>query len=93
MTTPVVVGVDGSASALAAVTWAAREARRRRVPLKLVHAYLVPTRGYPEIVLTGHEARQALEEQGRRWLVEAEAAAKAAADVEVESVLEHSGAA
>ncbi|NUT91962.1 MAG: universal stress protein, partial [Saccharothrix sp.] len=29
----------------------------------------------------------------RRWLVEAEAAAKAAADVEVESVLEHSGAA
>ncbi|NUT92886.1 MAG: universal stress protein [Saccharothrix sp.] len=93
MTAPVVVGVDGSASALAAVAWAAREARRRRVPLKLVHAYLVPARGYPEIVLTGHEVRQALEDQGRRWLVEAEAAARAAADVEVEVALEHSGAA
>ncbi|MEJ2853697.1 MULTISPECIES: universal stress protein [unclassified Saccharothrix] len=93
MTTPVVVGVDGSASALSAVAWAAREARRHRVPVKLVHAYLVPTRGYPEIVLTGHEVRRALEEQGKRWLAEAEAAARAADDVEVEVALEHSGAA
>ncbi|MEU7531454.1 universal stress protein [Saccharothrix sp. NPDC042600] len=93
MTSPIVVGVDGSASALSAVAWAAREAERHRVPLRLVHAYLVPTRGYPEIVLTGHEVRHAIEEQGRRWLAEAEAAAKAAADVPVEVSLEFAGAA
>lgn len=93
MSSPIVVGVDGSASALSAVAWAAREAARRRAPLRLVHAYLVPTRGYPDIVLSGHEVREAVEEQGRQWLAEAEAAAKAAADVPVEAVLEFSGAA
>jgi len=35
----VVVGVDGSAIALRAVQWAAAEARRRRVPLRLVLAF------------------------------------------------------
>ncbi|RKT54907.1 universal stress protein [Saccharothrix australiensis] len=93
MSVPIVVGVDGSASALTAVGWAAEEAARHRVPLKLVHAYLLPTRGYPDVILIGHEVRQALEEQGRRWLAEAEAAARAAADVEVVVSLEHSGAA
>ncbi|CCH31095.1 universal stress protein [Actinosynnema sp. NPDC047251] len=94
MSDPIVVGVDGSASALSAVKWAAAEAARHRLPLKLVHAYLVPGRGYPEIVLTGHEVRQALEDQGRQWLAEAEAAALAAAPgVEVSVALEHSGAA
>jgi len=36
---PVVAGVDGSDSALEAVRWAAREAHRRRVPLRLVSAF------------------------------------------------------
>jgi len=35
---PVVVGVDGSETALCAVSWAAREARRRGVGLRIVHA-------------------------------------------------------
>jgi nucleotide-binding universal stress UspA family protein len=35
---PVVVGVDGSRSALDAVRWAAEEAGRRHRPLRLVHA-------------------------------------------------------
>jgi nucleotide-binding universal stress UspA family protein len=35
---PVVVGVDGSASALRAVQWAAREARRRSTPLQVIGA-------------------------------------------------------
>ncbi|MDT0352866.1 universal stress protein [Pseudonocardia sp. DSM 45834] len=36
---PVVAGVDGSESALEAVRWAAREAHRRQVPLRLVSAF------------------------------------------------------
>jgi nucleotide-binding universal stress UspA family protein len=41
---PLVVGVDGSQPALRAVRWAAREAQRRRVPLRLVGVFpaLVP---------------------------------------------------
>jgi nucleotide-binding universal stress UspA family protein len=38
----VVAGVDGSESALTAVRWAAREAMRRRLPLRLVHAFSWP---------------------------------------------------
>ncbi|WP_433259834.1 universal stress protein [Actinosynnema sp. CS-041913] len=94
MSVPIVVGVDGSESALTAVKWAAEEAARHRVPLKLVHAYLLPSRGYPEVVLTGHEVRQALEEQGRQQLADAEAVARATApEVDVSVALEHSGAA
>ncbi|WP_345470550.1 universal stress protein [Actinoallomurus oryzae] len=37
MSKPVVVGVDGSAAALNAVDWAAAEAGRRRLPLRIVH--------------------------------------------------------
>ncbi|MEV7007505.1 universal stress protein [Streptosporangium sp. NPDC051022] len=40
MTEPVVVGVDGSASSLEAVAWAAKEAALRNAPLHLVHAAL-----------------------------------------------------
>jgi nucleotide-binding universal stress UspA family protein len=36
---PVVAGVDGSEPALQAVCWAAQEAHRRRVPLRLVSAF------------------------------------------------------
>ncbi|MBM2616361.1 universal stress protein [Actinoplanes sp. LDG1-06] len=35
----VVVGTDGTACGTAAVEWAAGEARRRRAPLRIVHAY------------------------------------------------------
>ncbi|HEX8871040.1 MAG TPA: universal stress protein, partial [Lentzea sp.] len=83
---PIVVGIDGSASALAAASWAAQEAARHQVPLRLVHAYVLPVRGYPEIILTGNEIRQAIEQLGRDKLEEATAAARAAApDVEVTS--------
>ncbi|MEU3253735.1 universal stress protein [Streptomyces sp. NPDC006997] len=38
MTIPLVVGVDGSASSLDAVDWAADEAVRHRIPLHVLHA-------------------------------------------------------
>jgi nucleotide-binding universal stress UspA family protein len=74
---PVVVGVDGSQSALQAVKWAARECALHNVPLRLVHGYFLPTRGYPEIVLTSREVRQAIEEEARGWLERAERTALA----------------
>ncbi|WP_129839992.1 universal stress protein [Streptomyces sp. RFCAC02] len=40
MSRPVIVGVDGSPQSRAAVEWAAREARRRGLPLRLVHAWV-----------------------------------------------------
>ena len=78
---PVVVGVDGSASALQAVRWAAQDAARRRAPLRLVvatgramtaaHKYGDPTGGPDE--------RQVLLRQARSHLAEAERAALEAA--------------
>ena len=55
---PVVVGIDGSASARSATQWAAGEASRRRTGLHLVHAYHLPPAGaagynpYPPHLLT-----------------------------------------
>ncbi|MFB7462361.1 universal stress protein [Streptomyces sp. NPDC056224] len=40
MTRAITVGVDGSAESLAAADWAAREAGIRKVPLRIVHAWL-----------------------------------------------------
>src|SRR6476469_5770700 len=63
----VVVGADGSASALAALRWATREAVMRHVPLTVVHAapslpvalsmVVWPAGRIPEEVLEGEEAR------------------------------------
>ncbi len=38
-TSQIIVGTDGTASSRAAVEWAAREASRRRVPLRIVHVF------------------------------------------------------
>jgi nucleotide-binding universal stress UspA family protein len=88
MSAPIVVGVDGSASAVTAAAWAAGEAARLGVPLRLVHAYLLPAQSYPEFTVNGPEVREAFEQQGRQWLHEAAEAARAAVpDVEVGTVL------
>lgn len=65
---PVVVGVDGSESALHAVRWAAEEARRRNAQLRLVHvSFLAPVR-HPKQMAPPPDYTAALLEQGRHWL-------------------------
>jgi nucleotide-binding universal stress UspA family protein len=72
----VVVGVDGSKSALRAVRWAADEAARRRAPLRLVTAF-----GWTDDVTVGLPGlgtryRDILLDQSRRGLAKAVATAR-----------------
>ena len=64
---PIVVGVDGSSSALHAARWAANEAALRRVPLRLVHCIPVSA-----VALIG--SFEALKAEGPRYLAQAAAA-------------------
>ena len=64
---PVVVGVDGSPTALLAVRWAARRASRDGVPLRLAHTYHLPI-GFPSGVTEEESILDALRREGRRWL-------------------------
>ncbi|RZQ65902.1 universal stress protein [Amycolatopsis suaedae] len=74
----VVVGVDGSEQALHAVRWAACEAVRRAVPLRLFHACYVPPATYVPVALPRSYA-DAVAEQGRALLARAEEVAVEAA--------------
>ena len=60
----IVVGVDGSSTAQAAVRWAARDAAMRDVPLTLVHVTNDSVPAVPQIAMPAGLARW-LEEQGR----------------------------
>lgn len=93
MTPPVVVGVDGSESALWATRWAADEATRRRAPLRIVHAFEIPV-GYPPGFVDWHMLHEALAERGRTWLAQAEKVAKETVGdgVPVETVQVEAGA-
>ncbi|MEU8717447.1 universal stress protein [Streptomyces sp. NPDC048663] len=65
MLRPVVVGLDGSRESLTAADWAAREALRRGLTLRLVHAADVPavgTSNRPELSAPRHWARRILRE-------------------------------
>jgi nucleotide-binding universal stress UspA family protein len=75
---PIVVGVDGSAPSLQAVHWAAHEARRRDVPLRLVHACLLMPVRHPKHVAPPPEYHDAYLDQGRHWLSQAAQAAHTA---------------
>jgi nucleotide-binding universal stress UspA family protein len=72
----VVVGVDGSQAALNAVRWAAAETRNMRCPLSLVHTLEWPLVSYPVPAGLRADWTQEMHEQGRRWLWEAQEAAK-----------------
>jgi nucleotide-binding universal stress UspA family protein len=71
---PVVVGVDGSPTALHAVRWAAERAVRSGAPLRIIHACALPP-GFPSGVTEEESVLDALRAQGRRWLAQAHDAA------------------
>lgn len=75
---PVVVGVDGSESALEATRWAAREAQRRHVGLRLVNAVGSTTTHYGRSPGFGPDYREVLLRIARAQVA---AAATAAAQV------------
>lgn len=83
----IVVGVDGSATALNAVRWAAREAERRDVPLMLLHACFVPSPAPYTPVRLPRSYGDALLDQGRDWLSEARTVAQDAATVPIRTAL------
>ncbi|MEU1964592.1 universal stress protein [Micromonospora sediminicola] len=85
---PVVVGVDGSATALDAVRVAAREAAFRHRPLRVVHAFIWPLTRAPLTPAPGAPAGAGLRNQAERCVAEAVAeAGKVAPDVPVTGVV------
>lgn len=65
---PVVAGVDGSESAIQAVRWAAAEAVRRGLSLRLVYGYVPPGHDYPRLEVTAADVREAMVETGAERL-------------------------
>ncbi|GHF98469.1 universal stress protein [Streptomyces albogriseolus] len=87
---PIVVGVDPDPSKRLALAWAADDADRRRLPLRLVHAQGVPTGGYRsgETRPSWEEWNQALHELGDQVLEEAVAFVRSRhPEVEVSTLL------
>lgn len=76
---PVVVGIDGSESALRAVRWAAAEATRHRVGLRILHAIGVPDFFPGGAVSPSTELFHLLENDSSAVLLEAERVAVEAA--------------
>ncbi|WP_327341497.1 universal stress protein [Streptomyces europaeiscabiei] len=70
---PIVVGVDPDPSKRLALAWAADEAERRGLPVRLVHAQGVPTGGYRsgETLPSWEEWNRTLHETGAEVLKEA----------------------
>ncbi|MFF7313677.1 universal stress protein [Streptomyces sp. NPDC008137] len=59
MTGPITAGVDGSQESLAALSWAAREAVRRGLALRVVHAWRPQPQEAPEARIAGDADSQA----------------------------------
>ena len=94
MSRSIVVGVDGSASSLAAVDLAAEEARLRRVPLRVVHAFVWPYLGVPLGPSPFGPSEGGLQHEAERVVAEAvERARKAGPEVDVDGEVVTGGAA
>src|SRR5689334_11757999 len=90
-TAPIVVGIDGSGSALAAARWAAAEATLRHRPLRLLHAYEIPVGYAPGVVAPGM-VRAGLRREGQRYLRDAaEAVAEVAPGLDPELLIKPGG--
>jgi nucleotide-binding universal stress UspA family protein len=84
---PVVAGVDGSEGGLQAVRWAAVEAARRRLPLRLLAAHAWPSGGLVGDPGLGVDPRAVLRDAVLGHLdTAARAAARVAGDLEIERV-------
>lgn len=68
---PVVVGLDGSDGALAALDWAADEAARRDLPLRVVHAWSIPLPPVPMGPAVVGPSDEALKDAAQELLDEA----------------------
>jgi len=84
---PIVVGVDGSAAALAATRWAAGEAALHQLPLRLVHVQPDPTGRYADSTIED-ALRPALHDQAEKWLSIAVAAVREV-DPTLEPAVDH----
>jgi nucleotide-binding universal stress UspA family protein len=85
---PVVVGVDGSPSAMRAARWAAREAASRKVPLTIVHSCPLVPATVPDGPELSRKYAETVLGQGREWLDQAAASAREVApDVVVSTEL------
>jgi nucleotide-binding universal stress UspA family protein len=73
---PIVVGVDGSSSAVNAVRWAAAEAAQRNRTLRLVHALDDLSLRYPAPMLAGDGMTELFTSRGHKLLAEASDAAR-----------------
>ncbi|MFD0524512.1 universal stress protein [Paractinoplanes durhamensis] len=56
----ILVGTDGTGQSMAAVEWAAAEARRRDTGLRIVYAFDWDWRGYPDFVDMAHSLAEAV---------------------------------
>ncbi|MGI8334285.1 universal stress protein [Actinomadura scrupuli] len=84
MSAPVIVGTDGSPPATAAVLWAAGEAARRSLPLRIVHVKEPWSYGTPYYPAPG--VLDQLAESGKQIVAEAaQAAREHRPDVEIET--------
>ncbi|WP_071659622.1 universal stress protein [Streptomyces humi] len=87
---PIVVGLAPDPGLRTALAWAADEAARRRLPLRVVHAEGVPTRGYRgrEVPPSWEEWNASLHKAGRHLLDEAvDFVAARHPDVETDTLL------
>lgn len=89
----IVVGVDGSASSLEAVTWAAQQAVHDHRTLALVHAYTLDRVLWVDSMGVDRDILKVMENDGRRLLLAAaDRAHETDADLEVHEWLFHADA-
>jgi nucleotide-binding universal stress UspA family protein len=67
----IVAGIDGSRSARTAARWAADEAAKRGLPLRLVHMFTVPVVKMPGVIPSSEAIRAGFVSRGLEWVSEA----------------------